>query len=66
MPKSMFDSDDGLHDLSRVLDLFNSAMVDTKNVKTVEELQAVINNLTRVINEIRKSLPTENRAVNVT
>jgi hypothetical protein len=66
MPKAMFDTEEGLQDLSRVLDLFNAAMGDVKNVKTVEELQNVINNLNRVIAEIRKTLAQEQKhSVNI-
>lgn len=62
----MFDTEEGLQDLSRVLDLFNAAMGDVKNVKTVEELQNVINNLNRVIAEIRKTLAQEQKhSVNI-
>ena len=59
MPKSLFDDDCGMTDLSKVIDMFNNALADAKNVKTVEELQAIINNLTRVINEIKKFLAVE-------
>jgi hypothetical protein len=59
MPKSLFDDDCGMNDLSKVIDMFNNALTDAKNVKTVEELQGIINNLTRVINEIKKSLAVE-------
>jgi hypothetical protein len=62
MPRQMFDcGGGGLEDLSRILDLFNAAMVEVKNVKTVEELQNVINNLNRVINEIKKLIAIENK-----
>jgi N-acetylmuramic acid 6-phosphate (MurNAc-6-P) etherase len=59
----MFDLDNGEEEVLRVVSLLNVAMGDIKKTKTVEELQAVINNLTRVINEIKKSLASQGRLI---
>lgn len=59
----MFDEDDGAQEVLRIVNLLNAAMGDVKKTKTVEELQAVINNITRVINEIKKSLASQGKII---
>ena len=61
MPKLMFDDDNGATDVLRIITMLNAAMGDVKKTKTVEELQAVINNITRVINEVKKSLASQGK-----
>ena len=61
MPKLMFDDDNGATDVLRIITMLNAAMGDVKKTKTVEELQAVINNITRVINEVKKSLSSQGK-----
>jgi len=61
MPKLMFDDDNGSSDLLRIINLLNAAMGDVKKTKTVEELQAIINNINRVINEVKKSLASQGK-----
>ncbi len=61
MPAVLFDIDNGEEELLRIIGLLNAAMGDVKKTKTVEELQAVINNMTRVINEIKKSLASQGK-----
>ena len=57
----MFDEDNGASELLRIIDLLNAAMGDVKKTKTVEELQTVINNINRVINEVKKSLASQGK-----
>jgi hypothetical protein len=57
----MFDDDNGATDVLRIITMLNAAMGDVKKTKTVEELQAVINNITRVINEVKKSLASQGK-----
>ena len=61
MPKQMFEEDNGASELLRIIDLLNAAMGDVKKTKTVEELQTVINNINRVINEVKKSLASQGK-----
>jgi hypothetical protein len=61
MPKQMFDEDNGASELLRIISLLNAAMGDVKKTKTVEELQTVINNINRVINEVKKSLASQGK-----
>jgi hypothetical protein len=61
MPKAMFDEDNGASELLRIISLLNAAMGDVKKTKTVEELQTVINNINRVINEVKKSLASQGK-----
>lgn len=61
MPKQMFDEDNGASELLRIIELLNAAMGDVKKTKTVEELQTVINNINRVINEVKKSLASQGK-----
>ena len=61
MPRVMFDQDGGSGDVLRIVNLLNQAMGDVKKTKTVEELQAVINNISRVINEIKKSMASQGK-----
>jgi hypothetical protein len=61
MPKQMFDEDNGASELLRIIALLNAAMGDVKKTKTVEELQTVINNVNRVVNEIKKSLASQGK-----
>jgi hypothetical protein len=61
MPKAMFDEDNGSSELLRIIALLNAAMGDVKKTKTVEELQTVINNVNRVVNEIKKSLASQGK-----
>jgi hypothetical protein len=61
MPKAMFDEDNGASELLRIIELLNAAMGDVKKTKTVEELQTVINNINRVINEVKKSLASQGK-----
>ncbi len=57
----MFDEDNGASELLRIIALLNAAMGDVKKTKTVEELQTVINNVNRVVNEIKKSLASQGK-----
>ena len=57
----MFDQDNGSGDVLRIINLLNQAMGDVKKTKTVEELQAVINNISRVITEIKKSMAAQGK-----
>ncbi len=59
----MFEEEDGSAELLRIINLINAAMGDVKKTKTVEELQAVINNITRVVNEIKRSLAAQGKVV---
>jgi hypothetical protein len=61
MPKEMFDEDGGANELLRIISLLNAAMGDVKKTKTVEELQTVINNINRVITEVKKSLAAQGK-----
>ncbi len=61
MPKQMFDEDNGASELLRIIELLNAAMGDVKKTKTVEELQTVINNINRVITEVKKSLASQGK-----
>lgn len=61
MPRMLFDDDNGATDILRIINMLNAAMGDVKKTKTVEELQAVINNISRVINEVKKSLATQGK-----
>jgi hypothetical protein len=61
MVKVMFDEDNGASELLRIIDLLNAAMGDVKKTKTVEELQTVINNINRVITEVKKSLASQGK-----
>lgn len=63
MPRLMFDQDSGASDVLRIVNLLNAAMGDVKKTRTVEELQAVINNISRVINEIKKSLASQGKII---
>ena len=54
--KLMFDPDNGQNDLLIVLNKLNAAMAGVKTAKTVEELQVIINNLNRVVTDIKKVL----------
>ncbi len=57
----MFDEDGGANELLRIISLLNAAMGDVKKTKTVEELQTVINNINRVITEVKKSLAAQGK-----
>ena len=59
----MFDEDNGASELLRIINLLNAAMGDVKKTRTVEELQAVINNISRIINEIKKSLASQGKII---
>jgi hypothetical protein len=61
MPKQMFDEDNGASELLRIIELLNAAMGDVKKTRTVEELQAVINNINRVVAEVKKSLASQGK-----
>ena len=61
MPKEMFDEDNGASELLRIIGLLNAAMGDVKKTRTVEELQTVINNINRVIAEVKKSLASQGK-----
>jgi hypothetical protein len=61
MPKQMFEEDNGASELLRIIDLLNAAMGDVKKTKTVEELQNVINNINRVVAEVKKSLASQGK-----
>jgi hypothetical protein len=61
MVKVMFDEDNGASELLRIIDLLNAAMGDVKKTKTVEELQTVINNINRVVAEVKKSLASQGK-----
>ena len=61
MPKAMFDEDNGASELLRIISLLNAAMGDVKKTRTVEELQNVINNINRVIAEVKKSLASQGK-----
>lgn len=52
--KLMFTVDDGSGLLLEVLNKLNAAMATVKTAKTVEELQVIINNLNRVIADLKK------------
>ena len=57
----MFDEDNGASELLRIISLLNAAMGDVKKTRTVEELQNVINNINRVIAEVKKSLASQGK-----
>ncbi len=52
--KLMFDSDNGSGQLLEIMNKLNAAMAGIKNVKTVEDLQGIINNLNRVMLDLKK------------
>ena len=52
--KLMFDMDDGAGNLLEIMNKLNVAMAGVKNAKTVEDLQVIINNLNRVISDLKK------------
>ncbi len=54
--KPMFDVDDGANQLLTILNKLNAAMAGVKGAKTVEELQVIINNLNRVLTDIKKTM----------
>jgi hypothetical protein len=58
MPKIMFDEDDGSTQLLSFINLLNMAMVGVDKATTVEELQNIINNLSRIISDINKFTQT--------
>ncbi len=41
-----------------LLGLLNTAMATAKNAKTVEDIQAIINNISRAINSIKQTIAT--------
>jgi hypothetical protein len=59
----MFDEDDGSTELFRIITLLNNAMVNIRNVKTVEDLQNVINNLNRVILLIKTTIASQGKSI---
>jgi hypothetical protein len=56
MPKAMFEDVGPDQTLLVLLGLLNTAMATAKNAKTVEDIQAVINNITRAINTIKYTI----------
>jgi hypothetical protein len=56
MPKAMFEDVGPDQTLLTLLGLLNTAMATAKNAKTVEDIQAVINNITRAINTIKHTI----------
>ncbi len=54
MPKVMFDEDNSTYQLITIVNALNSAMADVGNATTVEQVQVIINNLSRVINDLNK------------
>ncbi len=56
MPKSMFEDVGPDQTLITLLGLLNTAMATAKNAKTVEDIQAIINNISRAINTIKYTI----------
>jgi hypothetical protein len=54
MPKTMFEEDNTTYQLITIVNALNSAMADVGTATTVEQVQAIINNLSRVINDLNK------------
>lgn len=54
--KMMFDGDDGPAQVFTILNMLNDAMAGIQNVKTVEELQAIIQNLNRILQKIKENM----------
>lgn len=56
MPKPMFEGESDNETLVNILNMINSALVGSSKAKTVEELQVIINNVNRVIVEVKKTI----------
>ncbi len=56
MPKAMFEDVGPDQTLITLLGLLNAAMATAKNAKTVEDIQAIINNISRAINSIKQTI----------
>lgn len=56
MPKSLFEGESDDEILINILNMINSALAGSNKAKTVEELQTIINNVNRVIIEVKKTI----------
>lgn len=53
MPKSIFEGESDEQVLVNILNMVNSALAGSSKAKTVEELQAIINNVNVVLAEVK-------------
>jgi hypothetical protein len=56
MPKLLFEGESDSQILENILNSINAALVGSSKAKTVEELQVIINNVNRVIIEVKKTI----------
>ena len=56
MPKGLFDQPNADEELLKVLKLLNDAMSGAKNAKTAEDIAAIVNNLSRIINQLKEMM----------
>jgi hypothetical protein len=56
MPKTLFEGETDNQILENILNMINSALAGSGKAKTVEELQVIINNVNRVILEVKKTV----------
>jgi hypothetical protein len=56
MPKVLFEGETDNQILENILNSVNAALAGSSKAKTVEELQVIINNVNRVIAEVKKTI----------
>jgi hypothetical protein len=56
MPKGLFDQPGADEQLLKVLKLLNDAMSFAKNAKTAEDITNIVNNLSRIINQLKEMM----------
>ncbi len=56
MPKAIFEGETENDILVKILNLVNSALAGSSKAKTVEELQAIINNINIVLAEVKNTI----------
>jgi hypothetical protein len=53
MPKALFDQPSADEQMIEVLRLLNTAMQSSRTAKTAEDIQNIVQNLARVINQLK-------------
>jgi hypothetical protein len=56
MPKGLFDQPGADAQLLQVLKLLNDAMSFAKNAKTADDITNIVNNLSRIINQLKEMM----------
>jgi hypothetical protein len=56
MPKTLFEGESDNVILENILNMVNAALAGSSKAKTVEELQVIINNVNRVLVEVKKTI----------